>query len=72
LIRRSPLFKTYSQPGLEIIDKKKRKLESSIQLFQFYGNFINEFKKGITPAMLKGLTDHILGWNNFLMYHYVV
>jgi hypothetical protein len=52
--------------------KKKRKLESSIQLFQFYWNFLNEFKRGASPAMLEGLTDHIWSWNDFLMYHYAV
>lgn len=52
--------------------KRRRRLESSIQLFQFYWNFINEFKRGTTPAMLEGLTDHIWGWNDFLMYHYAV
>jgi len=34
-------------------------LECAIELFQFCQDFINEFKRGTTPAMLEGLTDHI-------------
>ena len=41
--------------------KRKRRLECSIELFQFYWDFINEFIRGISPAMIEGLTDHI--WN---------
>ena len=42
------------------------------ELFQFYWNFINEFRRGISPAMLEGLTDHPWNWHEFLMYHYAV
>ncbi len=52
--------------------KRKQGLERSIHLFQFYWNFINNFRRGTTPAMIEGLTDHIWGWNDFLMHHYAV
>ncbi len=52
--------------------KRKQGLERSIHLFQFYWNFINNFRRGSTPAMIEGLADHRWGWNDFLMYHYAV
>ena len=52
--------------------KRKRRLECSIELFQFYWNFIKEFKRGISPAMMEGLTDPIWNWHEFLMYPYDV
>ncbi|PXF61106.1 MAG: hypothetical protein C4B59_01290 [Candidatus Methanogaster sp.] len=39
--------------------KRKRMLECSLHVFQFYWNFINEFKRRTSPAMLEGLTDHL-------------
>jgi hypothetical protein len=48
--------------------KYKRRLECSIQLFQFYWNFINNFKRGTSTAMLEGLTDHLWTWHDFF-YH---
>ena len=48
--------------------KQKRRLECSIELFQFYWNFIDEFKRGISPAMLEGLTDHPWNWHEFLYF----
>ncbi|RZB28645.1 MAG: hypothetical protein AEth_01905 [Candidatus Argoarchaeum ethanivorans] len=47
--------------------KYKRRLEYAIELFQFYRDFINEFKSGTTPAMLEGLTDHIWDGMNFFI-----
>ena len=44
--------------------KKRRRLECSIELFQFYWNFINKFKRGVTAAMLEGLTDYTWSWND--------
>jgi len=35
-------------------------------------NFINNFRRGTTPAMMEGLADHRWDWNDFLMYHYAV
>jgi len=48
--------------------KRKRRLERSIQLFQFYWNFINNFKRGITPAMPEGLTTHPWDWHEFFYF----
>jgi len=45
--------------------KRRWRLEGSIQLFQFYWNFINEFKRRTSPAMLEGLTDHLWTWQDF-------
>jgi hypothetical protein len=45
--------------------KYKRRLVCAIQLFQFYWDFINEFKRGTSPAMLEGLTDHPWTWHDF-------
>jgi len=44
--------------------KYKRRHECSLEL--------NSFKRGTSPAMLEGLTDHIWSWHDFLMYHYAV
>jgi len=48
--------------------KRKRRLECSIELFQFYWNFINGFRRGTTPAMLEGLTDHPWNWHEFFYF----
>jgi len=48
--------------------KRRRRLECSVQLFQFYWNFINEFKRRTTPAMLEGLTDSLWTWNEFFYF----
>ena len=48
--------------------KRKQRLECSIELFQFYWNFINEFRRGISPAMLEGLTDHTWNWHEFFYF----
>jgi len=45
--------------------KRRWRLECSVQLFQFYWNFINEFKRRTSPAMLEGLTDHLWIWHEF-------
>ena len=45
--------------------KGGRRLKCAIELFQFYWNFINEFKRGTSPAMLEGLTDHTWSWHEF-------
>jgi len=45
--------------------KYKTRLECAIQLFQFYWDFINEFKRGTSPAMLEELTDHPWTWHEF-------
>ena len=38
--------------------KQKSKLENHHNLFQFYRNFINNFKRGYSPVMLEGITNH--------------
>ena len=45
--------------------KYKRRLECALHLFQFYWNFMNNFKRETSPAMLEGLTDHIWSWHEF-------
>ena len=48
--------------------KYKQRLESAIQLFQFYWDFINKFKRGISPAMMEGVTDHLWTWHEFFYF----
>ena len=45
--------------------KKKSKLHNAIDLFQFYWNFINNFQRKGSPAMLEGIADHIWTWHEF-------
>lgn len=52
--------------------KYKRRLCCSLHVFQFYWNFINEFERKTSPAMLEGVTDHLWNWHDFLMFHYAV
>jgi len=52
--------------------KYKRRSECALHLFQFYWNFINEFQRDTSPAMLEGLSKHIWTWRDFLLYHYAV
>ena len=60
----------------KVIGKEKRTMygnpdpcECSIQLLQFYWNFINEFKRRTSPAMLEELTDHLWSWHEFFYPH---
>jgi len=50
--------------------KYKRRLECAIELFQFYWDFINEFKRGTSPAMLEKITGHPWTWHEFF-YHQI-
>jgi IS1 family transposase len=52
--------------------KRKWRVECSIQLFQFYWDFINEFKRKTSPAMLEGLTDHLWTWHEFFYYQLTI
>lgn len=52
--------------------KRKYHLECAIHVFQFYWDFINEFKRGATPAMLEGIDVQPWSWDDFLLYHYAV
>ncbi len=48
--------------------KYKRRLGCAIELFQFYWNFINNFKRGTSPAMMEGLTGHLWIWHEFFYF----
>ena len=50
--------------------KYKRRLECAIELFQFYWDFINEFKRGMSPAMLEKIAEHPWTWHEFF-YHQI-
>ncbi|MDR1993659.1 MAG: hypothetical protein LBQ98_09280 [Nitrososphaerota archaeon] len=45
--------------------KVKRRLVCAVELFQFYWNFINDFKGGFSPGRLEGLVDHLWSWHEF-------
>jgi hypothetical protein len=45
--------------------KQRRRLECALHLFQFYWNFMNEFRRGWTPAMLEGLESKKWSWHDF-------
>ena len=48
--------------------KRRSRIECSVQLFQFYWNFINNFKRKTTPAMMEGTTDHPWNWHEFFYF----
>jgi len=52
--------------------KRKSRLYDAMDLFQFYWNFINNFQRRGSPAMLEGISDHIWTWHEFLHSHYAV
>jgi len=45
--------------------KTKKRLVCAVGLFQFYWNFINEFKRDASPAKIEGITDHVWTWHEF-------
>lgn len=45
--------------------KRKRRLISAITLFQFYWNFMSEFRRDQTPAMIEGISNKIREWDDF-------
>jgi hypothetical protein len=49
--------------------KLKRRLVCSVELFRFYWNFINEFRRGCSPAKLEELTDHLWTWRDFFYFN---
>jgi IS1 family transposase len=49
--------------------KLKRRLNSSVNLFQFYWNFMSEIQRGFSPSMIEGLTDHLFSWHEFFYFH---
>jgi hypothetical protein len=54
------------------VSKKKRRLTDAINLFQFYWNFINEFERDKSPAMIEGLTDHVWNWGEFFRFRLTI
>lgn len=46
--------------------KRKRRLICAVTLFQFYWNFMSEFRRESTPAMIEGLSNRVWQWNDFL------
>jgi len=52
--------------------KYRRRLECALDVFQFYWNFMNEFKRSTSPAMLEGLSEHLWTWSDFLWYSFAV
>ena len=48
--------------------KYKRRLVCAIELFQFYWDFINEFRRKTTPAMLEGIAIKPWTWHDFFYY----
>lgn len=48
--------------------KQKCELENHLHLFQFYWNFMNNFRRNTSPAMLEGLTNHVWTWNDFFYF----
>ena len=47
--------------------KKKTRLICAVTLFQFYWNFMNEFRRGTSPAMLENLTESLWSWGDLFM-----
>ena len=45
--------------------KMKRRLHDAISLFQVYWNFMSDFKRGTSPAMIEGIMDRVLTWHDF-------
>ncbi|MBI2774391.1 hypothetical protein HYX58_00060 [Candidatus Dependentiae bacterium] len=46
--------------------KKKSRLNDALNTFQFYWNFMNNFQRRGSPAMLEGLENHLWSWHEFL------
>ena len=44
--------------------KKKTRLICAVTLFQFYWNFMSEFRRGKSPAMIENLAESLLSWND--------
>jgi hypothetical protein len=43
----------------------KRRLVCAVELFRFYWDFIDEFKRDFSPAKLEGLADRLWSWHEF-------
>ena len=45
--------------------KKRSRLICAVNLFQFYWNFMSEFRRNQSPAMIEGLSGRIWKWEDF-------
>lgn len=45
--------------------KLKRRLQYALHFFQFHWNFMNNIRRGVTPAMIEGLVDSTWAWRDF-------
>lgn len=45
--------------------KQKTRLIQHLHFFQFYWNFINNFKRASSPAMIEGIANHLWTWHEF-------
>lgn len=52
--------------------KRKRRLECALHLFQFYWNFIIQFRRGTTPAMLEDIYPKPWDWHEFLFHQLTI
>jgi hypothetical protein len=52
--------------------KKMFNLNSVLTLFHFYWNFMNNYQRTVTPAMLEKVSDHPWSWDEFLTFHTAV
>ena len=52
--------------------KRKQKFRCGLTVLQFHWNFINPFRRGVTPAMLEDIAESPWTWNDFLMFHNAV
>jgi len=48
--------------------KVKDRLVGVVEMFRFYWNFINAFKRCSSPAKLEGLTDLLWPWHEFFYF----
>ncbi len=47
------------------ISKTRRRLCCAVSFFQFYWNFVSQIRRGVTPAMMEGLSPRIWTWHDF-------
>ena len=47
--------------------KKKTRLICAVTLFQFHWNFMNEFRRGTSPAMVENLMESLWSWGDLFM-----
>ncbi len=52
--------------------KRKNRLEGVLHIFQFYWNFMNNFRRYQSPAMIEGIAKKQWTWKDFLSYSFAV